>query len=116
MKRTLCIFLILLIALLPCTAMAADSSVCFIAINDDLLPLTSQAYSQGGQYYVPASVFSRLRIYSSYHAGSSTAELTGSAKQMFFNVETGEVTLTDTRAVSMPIMHVLNCSQGLLII
>lgn len=90
MKRTLCFFLILLIALLPCTAMAADSSVCFIAINDDLLPLTSQAYSQGGQYYVPASVFSRLRIYSSYHAGSSTAELTGSAKQMFFNVETGE--------------------------
>ena len=90
MKRGLCILLILCLALLPVAAFAADSSVCFIAINDDLLPLTSQATSQGGQYYVPAGVLNRLRIYNTYHSSISTEELFSSSRQMFFNVSTGE--------------------------
>ena len=89
-KKAVCVILVLLLALLPGAALAADSSVCFIAVNDNLLPLTSQASSQSGQYYVPMSVFTSLRIYSSFHSGTSTAELTSSTRQMFFNVETGE--------------------------
>ena len=49
--------LALVLLLSPGAALAADSSVCFIAINDNLLQLSSQAYSQSGQYYVP-----RLRV------------------------------------------------------
>ena len=90
MKKAVCLLLILLIALMPCAAFAADSAICFVAINDDLLTLDYQAYSQGGQYYVPSSVFSRLRIYSSYHSEVSTAVLTSSSRQMFFNISTGE--------------------------
>ena len=59
-------------------------------LNDSLLQLTSQAYSQGGQYYVPISVFSEFRIYSHYYDTTSTAQLYSSSKQMFFNIETGE--------------------------
>ncbi|HIS45452.1 MAG TPA: polysaccharide deacetylase family protein [Candidatus Scatomorpha merdigallinarum] len=90
MKRALCVALILLLALLPGAVLAADSSVCFVAVNDDLLPLTSQAYTQGGQYYVPSSVFTQLRLYSTYHSGSSTLEMTSTSRQMYFNVATGE--------------------------
>ncbi len=90
MKKAVCLLLILLIALMPGAALAADSSICFIAINDDLMTLDYQAYSQSGQYYVPSSTFSRLRIYSSYHSAANTAVLTSSSRQMFFNVSTGE--------------------------
>lgn len=90
MKKAVCLLLVLLIALLPGAAFAADSSICFIAINDDLMTLDYQAYSQSGQYYVPIDTFSRLRIYSSYHSAANTAVLTSSTRQMFFNVATGE--------------------------
>ncbi len=90
MKKAVCIVLILCLALLPCAALAADSAVCFIAINDDLLPLTSQAYSQGGLFYVPVTVFTQLRLYSTYQSSTSTLEITSSSRQMFFNLATGE--------------------------
>ena len=90
MKKAVCLLLVLLIALVPGAAFAADSSICFIAINDDLMTLDYQAYSQSGQYYVPIDTFSRLRIYSSYHSAANTAVLTSSTRQMFFNVATGE--------------------------
>lgn len=90
MKKAVCVILVLLLALTPASVLAADSSVCFIALNDSLLQLTSQAYSQGGQYYVPISVFSEFRIYSHYYDTTSTAQLYSSSKQMFFNIETGE--------------------------
>ncbi len=89
MKRALCVILIILLALTP-AALADDSSVCFISLNDSLLQLSSQAYSFGGQYYVPISVFIEFRIYSHFLNDSSTAQLYSSSKQMFFNVETGE--------------------------
>ena len=90
MKKLFAMVLILLLILLSSSAFAADSGVCFVAINDNLLPLTSQAYSIGGQYDVPAGVFSQLRIYSSYHASANTLELTGAERQLFFNIDTGE--------------------------
>ena len=90
MKKVISLLLILFIALLPSAALAADSSVCFIATNNNLLPLTSQAISQGGQYYVPADIFAQFRIYSSYHSSSETAELSSGSKQFFFNMSTGE--------------------------
>ena len=90
MKKAVCVMLVLLLALLPLAAFAADSYVCFIALNESLLPLSSQAYSQGGQYYVPIGVFSEFHLYNDYHATSNTARLYSSSTQMFFNVATGE--------------------------
>ena len=90
MKKALTLLLALVLLLSPGAALAADSSVCFIAINDNLLQLSSQAYSQSGQYYVPVSVFSEFRIYNDYHSAISTARLYSATKQMFFNVATGE--------------------------
>ena len=71
-------------------ALAADTYVCFIALNDSLLQLTSQAYSQGGQYYVPASVFAEFRVYADYQATLSTARVYNASKELFFNISTGE--------------------------
>ena len=53
MKKAVCVMLVLLLALLPLAAFAADSYVCFIALNESLLPLSSQAYSQGGSTMCP---------------------------------------------------------------
>ena len=89
-KRALALLLIFALALLPGAALASGGTVCFIAVNDDLLPLSSQAVSVGGQYYVPAGVFAQFRIYSSWHESASTAELTSASRQMFFNLSTGE--------------------------
>ena len=61
-KRALALLLIFALALLPGAALASGGTVCFIAVNDDLLPLSSQAVSVGGQYYVPAGVFAQFRI------------------------------------------------------
>ena len=90
MKKFLSLLLALLICLLPAVSAKADSSVCFVAVNDSLLPLSSRAISQGGQYYVPASVFAQLHVYSTYHSAINTTELTGSSKQLFFDHNTGE--------------------------
>ena len=92
MKKTLCLALALVMLLFAAAPAGASSSpyVCFIATNENLLPLTSQAYSQGGQYYVPASVFAQFRVYSSYHSATSTAELTNSVIHLYFNTATGE--------------------------
>lgn len=90
MKKFLSLLLAILICLLPAVSAEADSSVCFVAVNDSLLTLSSRAISQGGQYYVPASVFAQLHVYSTYHSSINTTELTGSSKQLFFNLDTGE--------------------------
>lgn len=90
MKRFIALALIILLFALAPAALAADTYVCFIALNDSLLQLTSQAYSQGGQYYVPASVFAEFRVYADYQATLSTARVYNASKELFFNISTGE--------------------------
>ena len=90
MKKAVLLLLVLLIVLAPCAALASGSYVCFIALNDSLLELSSQAYNQGGQYYVPAGVFADFRIYFDYRDSTSIARLYSSSSTMYFNLVTGE--------------------------
>lgn len=67
----------------------ADDGVCFIALNDALLELSSQAYVQRSTVYVPYTVFENYRIYHSYYASGSTASLYTSGKQIYFELTSG---------------------------
>ena len=102
MKRFIALALVILLFALAPAALAADTYVCFIALNDSLLQLTSQAYSQGGQYYVPASVFAEFRVYADYQATLSTARVYNASKELFFTSlparpTTGTGTITPPR-------------------
>ena len=89
MKKVLAVMLALLLIIVPCAA-AGEASVCFIALNENLLPLTSQAVSQGGQYYVPLGIFRTFGIYDSWSPDTQVAVLQSSSHQISFNLSTGE--------------------------
>ncbi|NCB50878.1 MAG: hypothetical protein EOM54_03195 [Clostridia bacterium] len=81
----LCIFF----SLAPSRNAEAASDICFIAINDSLMELSSTAYFRGPTLYVPYSVFVYFQIYYSYYSNSSTATLYTASKQIYFELESG---------------------------
>lgn len=78
---------ILLIALIPASVFADD--ITFIAVNDTLLELTSMPAFVGAKIYVPARVFENFGIYSSYFSSDSTAMIYTGAKQLIFEMTSG---------------------------
>lgn len=95
-KRRALAFIIcfcLLVSSLPFGASAA-SGVCYIAINDQLPPDLSTAFSSGSVVYVPYTVFTYFHIYAQYfdYAEGSTASLYTSDKQFYFDLSTGVTT------------------------
>lgn len=95
MKRrplALILILCLLAALLPGQRALADD-VCFISVNDQLLPEVL-AVGAGSSVYVPYSIFANFRIYYQYYSytDGATASLYTSDRQFYFDLVTGETT------------------------
>lgn len=67
----------------------ADGEICFIAVNDRLLEISSTPYFSNGVTYVPYWVFTDydFKIYYSYFAETSTAMLYNSDRQLFFDMK-----------------------------
>ena len=92
MKRKI-VLLALCVCLLCCclagTGALAEGEVCFIAVNDRLLELSSMPYFSGGVTYVPYWVFTDydIKIYYSYLSDTSTAMLYNSDSQLFFDMK-----------------------------
>ena len=96
MKRK--IVILTLCACLLCCCLAghgalAGGDVCFIAVNDRLLEISSMPYFSGGVTYVPYWVFTDydLKIYYSYFSETSTAMLYNSDSQLFFDMKNNTV-------------------------
>ncbi|NLV87422.1 MAG: hypothetical protein GX025_09465 [Clostridiales bacterium] len=90
-KRGAAIILALLMLLpLGSTVRADDTGVCFTAVGDKLLELSSMASFSGGNTYVPASVFSYFGINYNYFNSDATALLYTDSKQVFFEMNTGK--------------------------
>jgi hypothetical protein len=79
----------LLLCLMPAQRAEAVNDICFVALDDRLLDLGSQAVSYSGIWYVPYTVFSDFGINYSYFSNSSTAMLFSESKQMFFDLAKG---------------------------
>ena len=87
-----CIAIILIVCLCACLVVphaGAASSVCFIALNDDLLELGSSAYTSYSTTYVPYSVFASMGVYCSYFSESSILLMYDAKQQIYFEVDTG---------------------------
>jgi hypothetical protein len=67
----------------------AAGSVCFIALNEKLLDLSSMPYISGSTTYVPYWVFTSFNINYSFFAGASTASLYVADKQIYFDLSNG---------------------------
>jgi hypothetical protein len=67
----------------------AASPVCFIAVNETLLDLSSMPYTLGGITYVPYWVYSNFGVYYSYYSESSTATLYSADRQIYFDLSGG---------------------------
>lgn len=78
---------VLLMSVLPSPAFADD--VCFIALNDNLLELSSMPAFVGSTAYVPGRVFSSFNIYYSYFSADSTAMIYTETKQFYFELSSG---------------------------
>lgn len=94
MKRkiiALALCLCLLLACFPASPALAGGGVCFIAVNEQLLELSSTPYFSGGVTYLPYWVFTGygFSIYYSYFSDTSTAMLYNSTKQLFFDLAGG---------------------------
>ncbi len=90
-KRGAAIILALLILIpLGSAVRADDTGICFTAVGDKLLELSSMAYSSGGSTYVPASVFSYFGVNYNYFNSDATALLYTNSKQVFFEMNTGK--------------------------
>lgn len=79
----------LLAALMPFPAAADSSGLCYTAVNDQLLDLTSAAISYGGTVFVPVKVYAGCGINYTYFAGSETALLNNGRVQVFFDMKNG---------------------------
>jgi len=83
----------IVLAFAPGKASAADNRLSFISINDTLPPdLINVAVVYGGITYVPYWLFTnyRLGLTYSFFSGNSTAYLTNSDRQLFFEMNTGK--------------------------
>ncbi len=89
-KRVLCVALaaILLLAI-PSIAAADSSGVCFTAVGDRLLDLSSMPSFVGGAAYLPSRVFSSFGVYYNYFDSDATALLYNGSKQIFFGLNDG---------------------------
>ena len=96
MKRKI-VILTLCACLLCCCLSGPDAlaggEVCFIAVNDRLLEISSMPYFYGGVTYVPYWVFTDydFKIYYSYFSETSTAMLYNSDSQLFFDMKNNTV-------------------------
>ena len=82
-----CAALLLGCALLPGQARAATAL--FVATNNDVLPLSTQAVSSGGSYYVPYAVFNAFGIYYSPVDSTHGMLYSGSTAKYFFDLQNG---------------------------
>lgn len=85
----LCLCLLLCCA--PASRAEASGSVCFIAVNEQLLELSYTPYFSGGVTYLPYWVFTNygFSIYYSYFSDTSTAMLYTADRQLFFDMASG---------------------------
>ena len=93
MKRSFLALLLvfcLLLCAIPLSGSADAAYTCFLAVNDDLLPLDTMPYVTPTASYAPASVFTRFHIYYSYFQ-DGTALLYTADKQLFFDLNAGTV-------------------------
>lgn len=81
--------LLLLFCLSPVPQAAAASDVCFIATDEELLKLTSQAYFRRSGLYVPYTVFKKFGVYPAYSPYFSTVTLYTASKQIVFDLADG---------------------------
>jgi hypothetical protein len=92
-KRIAAVFLCvcLLLCCAPASRAEASGSVCFIAVNEQLLELSYTPYFSGGVTYLPYWVFTNygFSIYYSYFSDTSTAMLYTADKQLFFDMAGG---------------------------
>lgn len=92
MRRKL-VFLTLCLCLMFCCLTGpgtlADGEICFIAVNDRLLEISSTPYFSNGVTYVPYWVFTDydFKIYYAYFGETSTAMLYSSDRQLFFDMK-----------------------------
>ncbi len=86
----LAILLLVATVLPPNTASADATGICFVAINDNFLELSTMPSFVGGSVYLPASVFKNFGITYNYFESDNTALLYNTSKQVFFNLNTGE--------------------------
>lgn len=91
MKRIVAILIIITLlfgmTLLPSSA---ANDVCFIAVNETLLELSTQPYFFG-YAYVPYAVFGNLSVYTTYFPSSNTVSIYKGDKQLYFNLQSGQV-------------------------
>lgn len=86
------IFVVLLLAVLLVSALASPAfadEVCFIAINDNLLELTSMPAFVGSTAYVPSWVFGNFHLYYSFFSSDNVAMVYTEAKQFYFELSSG---------------------------
>lgn len=79
----------LLVCALPVSVAADNTGLCYTAVNDGLLDLSSVAVSTGGNIFVPASAFSNFGVYYSYFSANNTGMLYNGSKQIFFDLNAG---------------------------
>ncbi len=100
---SLLLALLMLFSLAPAHA-DASGSVCFTAVNDTLLPLSSETMPVeiGGTLYVASSVFdgTGLGIYYSRSMDKTTAVLYKQRKALTFDIPRGTVTANDGQTLS----------------
>lgn len=91
MKRIVTVLLIICFAfaLVSLSPSSSADSICFIAVNDTLLELSSTPYFSGGVTYVPYHVFTDygIKMYFSYFSDTSSAMLYTSSRQLFFDMK-----------------------------
>jgi len=103
MRRAIIAILILAIILGLSVAGYADTpEVCFTALNETVLDLSQTPYFYNGTAFVPYKVFSSFRVYSSYFASNNTISLYRSDRQLYFNLNTGQVFDGDDNYYSTP--------------
>lgn len=89
-KKTICLVLAAaLLIVIPLSASADTTGVCFTGVGDGILDLNSMAVYSGGTLCVPARAFSSFGVNLNYFSSESIALLYTSTKQIFFNLTDG---------------------------
>ena len=88
-KKTLIVLLSICLILVALPAPASADEVCFIAINDQLLELTSMPAFVGSSIYVPYWIFESFHIYYTFFSSDNTAMVYTEAKQFYFEMGSG---------------------------
>jgi len=103
MRRTIIFILILAMVLSFSLVSYADNpEVCFTALNETVLDLSQAPYFYNGTAFVNYKVFSSFKVYSSYFASNNTISLYRSDRQLYFNLNTGQIFDGDKNYYSTP--------------